>query len=58
MCLVEEIGLLHKLHVDMRCRAVGQEFSVNELTLDIKQSVFKLKHTHTPKLCDHQLMKM
>lgn len=45
MCLTEKIHVLDELPLGVRYSAVGHEFSVTESTVDIKQSIFKQKHT-------------
>ena len=37
--------MLDELPLGVRYSAVGHEFSVTESTVDIKQSIFKQKHT-------------
>ena len=45
MCLTEKIHVLDELPLGVCYSAVGHEFSVTESTVDIKQSIFKQKHT-------------
>lgn len=41
LCLTEQIHMLDKLCLGISCRAVGPEFSVNELTIYIKEVYLK-----------------